>query len=157
MSWKAEVNTYSDSADTWTGNALRFDTAEEAKHYGDNLFSRWTAVRHVRVVHSPDPVNYRWDRTNHRAEELALGPPPPVEPNRLKKGTKIRTHDGDLGTIEDNKMGISRLMRINDDLGSAYVARLKAAEIDGVWRPVVPSKAQARALRTVAQQMGKLI
>jgi hypothetical protein len=156
MSWKAEVNTYSDSADTWTGNALRFATPEEAKHYGDNLFSRWTAVKHVRVVESTDQANYTWDRTNHRAVSMAEAPPRPIEPNRLKKGAVIRTHDGDIGEIADNKLGIIRVMRINGEVGSAYVDRIKAAFVDGRWHPVAPSQAQARKLRVIHKRLADL-
>lgn len=157
MSWKAEVNTYSDASDAWTGNDLRFDTPEEAKHYGDNLFARWTAVKHVRVVASTDPVNYRWDRENHRAEELAVSPPRPVEPNRLKKGTRIKTHDGDDGEIIDNKLGVMRVVSLQGDTGSMYVDRIKAAMIDGRWHPVQPSKAQARTLRTIHKRLSDLL
>lgn len=153
----AQVNTYSDSADTWTSNALRFATPEEAKAYGDDLFSRWMAVQHVRVVEAPgEAANYAWDKVNRRAVTLASAPPRPIEPNRLKKGTTIKTHDGDLGTIEDNKLGVMRTMSINGDTGSAYVDRIKAALVDGNWHPVQPSKAQARVLRVIHTKLGAM-
>jgi hypothetical protein len=55
-SWKVEV--IADSSGTWCSNALRFASREEAKTYGDNLASRWTAVREVRTTPSTDPPNY---------------------------------------------------------------------------------------------------
>lgn len=44
----AEVATGSDPE--FYGNALRFQTAEAAKEYVQDLFCRWTAVRTWRVV-----------------------------------------------------------------------------------------------------------
>ena len=48
--YKVEVNTAGDPEDAWNNNALRFDTEEEAKVYGKDLFMHWTAVKHWRVV-----------------------------------------------------------------------------------------------------------
>lgn len=56
MSYAPEVQT--DSTGKWTGNALRFATEAEAEAYVADLAMRWTLVRDVRVVESPDPVNY---------------------------------------------------------------------------------------------------
>jgi len=39
-----------DGSTTWASNALRFDTVEEAKAYGDNLSGRWMLVDRFRVV-----------------------------------------------------------------------------------------------------------
>jgi hypothetical protein len=66
ISYKPEV--IADSSGTWTGNALRFGTEQEARDYADELSCRWTAVREFRVIPSEDPVNYRW--TGDRAEPL---------------------------------------------------------------------------------------
>lgn len=49
-----------DSSGKWVGNALRFETFEEAERNVRNLYSRWTLVRETRVVESSDPANYRW-------------------------------------------------------------------------------------------------
>ncbi len=57
ISWKCEVKTACD--DSWIGNAMRFATYDEAKAYGNDLYSRWTAVEQKQIVPSSDPVNYR--------------------------------------------------------------------------------------------------
>jgi len=46
--FKAEV--IADSSGEWVGNALTFDTREQAETYARDLFARWTAVREWRVV-----------------------------------------------------------------------------------------------------------
>ena len=46
--FKAEV--IADNSGTWVGNALTFETHEEAEKYVIDLYSRWTAVRKWRVV-----------------------------------------------------------------------------------------------------------
>jgi len=67
MSYKPEV--IADQTNTWCGNALRFQTKEEAEQYVADLASRWFAVRSTRVVESDEPVNYRIN--NHgRAEPV---------------------------------------------------------------------------------------
>lgn len=58
ISYKCEVKTAGDS--DWVSNSLRFATREEAEAYGNDLFSRWTAVEQKQVVPSSDPINYRW-------------------------------------------------------------------------------------------------
>lgn len=57
-SWKPEV--IADSSGQWTGNGLRFATAEEALSYAEDLMMRWLAVREIRTTLCEDPVNYRW-------------------------------------------------------------------------------------------------
>lgn len=157
MSWKAEVNTYSDSSDTWTSNALRFATVEEATAYANNLFSRWTAVRHVRTVEAPgEPITHKWDKLNHRAESLASSPIPPIEPNAVKRGTRLRMNDGSEGEMRDSKMGVIRLIAVGSDLGSAYVWTATHAFIDNMWRPIELSKAQARLRRDIEKGMNDL-
>ena len=58
MSFKPEVQT--DSSGCWYGNALRFETREEALANVLDLFGRWALVRGTRVVESDEPVNYRY-------------------------------------------------------------------------------------------------
>jgi len=58
MSWKPEVQ--ADNTGTWAGNALRFETKEEAEKQVRDLANRWFLVRETRVVESGDPVNYRY-------------------------------------------------------------------------------------------------
>lgn len=66
VSYKPEVQ--ADDTGTWTGNALRFATKEEAETYVSDLQARWMLVRATRVVQSEDPVNYRW--TDHGIEAI---------------------------------------------------------------------------------------
>lgn len=58
MSWKPEVQVSNETQ--WCGNALRFETKQEAELNVYELMCRWTAVRATRVVESTDPVNYKW-------------------------------------------------------------------------------------------------
>ena len=154
MSWKPEVTT---DGTSWAGNALRFETEAEAKSYSNDLFMRWTSVRDTRCVELPEePVTHRWDHVNHRLEELARPPLQPIEPNALKRGTRIKTHDGDQGEVIDNKRGIRRIVSLQGETGSIYVDRIKCALIDGWWHPVVPSKAQARKLRAIHTALADL-
>jgi hypothetical protein len=156
VSWKAEVTT---DGHSWAGNALRFGTPEEAKGYASDLFMRWTSVRDTRVVHVEEPVTHAW-RTERdqgsRLEELASSPPQPVEPNSLRAGTVIKTHDGDHGEIRDNKRGIRRIADLNGECGSIYVDRIKCALIGGRWHPVVPSKDQQRRLKSIHKALSDL-
>lgn len=57
MSFAPEVST--DSTGKFAGNALRFETREEAQEWVTDLSYRWILVRDTRVVESTDPVNYR--------------------------------------------------------------------------------------------------
>lgn len=59
MSWKPEVKTINDD-DKFYGNALRFETKEEAEKNVADLRSRWLLVTETRVVESDEPVNYKW-------------------------------------------------------------------------------------------------
>lgn len=63
MSWKNEV--IADSSGQWVTNALRFATEREARDYGANLYSRWTAVREYRATECDDPVNYTADESGN--------------------------------------------------------------------------------------------
>ena len=58
MSFAPEV--IADSSGKWCGNALRFETREEAEENVQDLMMRWMLVRETRVVESSDPVNYRY-------------------------------------------------------------------------------------------------
>lgn len=51
---KFKVEVIADSSGEWVGNGLKFATREEAQHYGEDLFSRWTAVREWRIVESEE-------------------------------------------------------------------------------------------------------
>lgn len=44
------VEVIADNSGKYVGNALRFDTVDEAKAYGLDLFMRWTLVRSWRVI-----------------------------------------------------------------------------------------------------------
>jgi hypothetical protein len=57
-SFKPEVQTGGGS--TWSGNALRFATRQEAETYVADLFSRWTMVSNTRVIESDDAVTHQW-------------------------------------------------------------------------------------------------
>jgi len=54
-SWAPQV--IADSTGTWSGNALRFASENEAIEWAQGLFMRWTAVREWRVVPSNDEPN----------------------------------------------------------------------------------------------------
>ena len=55
MSFRPEV--IADSTGQWSGNALRFETREEAEGWVASLRRRWLLVEDTRVVESDDPVN----------------------------------------------------------------------------------------------------
>jgi hypothetical protein len=59
-SWAPEV--IADGSGVWCGNALRFETFEEAHANVQDLSWRWMLVRDTRVVPSKDPVNYRYGK-----------------------------------------------------------------------------------------------
>jgi hypothetical protein len=65
MSWKAEIIV--DDSGEWEGDALRFETEQEALAYARDLEFRWSAVRAKRIVKSEEPVNYRWTADSVRA------------------------------------------------------------------------------------------
>lgn len=54
-SFKVGVKTGNDT--DWSYNALRFKTEAEAQRYGEDLFSRWTAVKEFAVHPSEDAPN----------------------------------------------------------------------------------------------------
>jgi len=67
MSWKPEVQT--DDTGKWYGNALRFNTMQEALDNARDLMTRWFAVRDYRATECNDPVNYQY--VNHELKEVA--------------------------------------------------------------------------------------
>ena len=56
MSWKVEV--IADDSGQWCGNAVRFETREEARFAAEDLALRWILVRDYRETESDDPANY---------------------------------------------------------------------------------------------------
>lgn len=70
MSWKPEVKTGNDNE--WYGNALAFETKEEAEYSARELMNRWMLVVDCRAVESDEPVNYRIDFEKH--ELVAVKP-----------------------------------------------------------------------------------
>jgi hypothetical protein len=54
-SWAVEV--IADDSGTWAGNGMRYPSEVSAWWAAKSLATRWTLVREVRVVESPDPVN----------------------------------------------------------------------------------------------------
>jgi hypothetical protein len=64
-SWYPEV--VADSSGTWLGNALRFQTKEEAEASASDLQTRWILVTRTRAMPSDDQINYRWDFANRRS------------------------------------------------------------------------------------------
>ena len=58
MSFKPEVQV--NGRPEWCGNALRFETREEAEANVLNPMQRWLLVTDTRVVESDEPVAHRW-------------------------------------------------------------------------------------------------
>ena len=56
MRFRYQVKTFSCADGVFTGNAVDFDTAEEATEAVKDLFQRWTAVEFWRVLDSDDNV-----------------------------------------------------------------------------------------------------
>lgn len=56
MSFRPEV--FVDGA--WCGNALLFETREEAEKYCADLACRWTLVRETRAVERTEPATHEW-------------------------------------------------------------------------------------------------
>jgi hypothetical protein len=54
--FRYQVNTYGDRDGVFTGNAVTFETADDAKAAAQDLFSRWTAVEFWRVLDAQDSV-----------------------------------------------------------------------------------------------------
>ena len=47
---KYKVEVIADNSGKWSGNALTFETVDEAELYAIDLYARWTAVRQMRVL-----------------------------------------------------------------------------------------------------------
>lgn len=45
-----KVDVIADDSGKWAGNALRFETVEEAEAYAIDLYGRWILVREWRIV-----------------------------------------------------------------------------------------------------------
>ena len=58
MSYAAFVNTAGDAVGVYNTNGMRFATEDEAVAYGQDLSSRWTALRVMEVRETDEPVNY---------------------------------------------------------------------------------------------------
>jgi hypothetical protein len=61
MQYKVEVLV---GNDPWCGNQLTFDTIEKAKKYGNDLFSRWLAVKDWHVIDNNNTVVYTTEETS---------------------------------------------------------------------------------------------
>jgi hypothetical protein len=57
MSWKPQVLVDGE----WSGNALVFETKEEAERWGRDLLMRWIIPTDSRAVESTETPNYRCD------------------------------------------------------------------------------------------------
>ncbi len=66
MSWKPQV--FLASENKWCGNALVFETEEEACQNASDLLMRWFVPTDSRAIESTDPVNYRY--INRQLERL---------------------------------------------------------------------------------------
>lgn len=51
----------------WIGNVRRFSTREEAAKYSVNLSTRWGSVEKIKILHTNDTVNFRWDDATRSA------------------------------------------------------------------------------------------
>ena len=56
MKYRVQVNTYGDPEDSWAGNAITHASRAQAKIAAEDLASRWTAVKHWRVIDQNDKV-----------------------------------------------------------------------------------------------------
>ena len=66
MPWKVEVLT----SGSWSSNALRFATQDEAVASGRALLARWLVPEASRATESTDPVNYRFEDGSDVREEV---------------------------------------------------------------------------------------
>lgn len=68
MSWKPQV--FVKSENKWCGNALVFETREEAEQNASDLLMRWFVPTDSRAIESTDPVNYRY--MNRQLQAIAV-------------------------------------------------------------------------------------
>lgn len=68
MSWKPQV--FIQSENKWCGNALVFETREEAEQNASDLLMRWFVPTDSRAIESTDPVNYRY--VDHTLRAVAV-------------------------------------------------------------------------------------
>jgi hypothetical protein len=59
MSWKPMVETVNEPGKFY-GNALAFETKDEAERNARDLMGRWLLVTDCRADESTEPVNYRY-------------------------------------------------------------------------------------------------
>jgi hypothetical protein len=71
-SFKPEVRV--GRSETWSGNAVRTATREEAEHYVRDLCMRWTSTSDWRVIESDDPVSAIWLKGENRLQFLPKEP-----------------------------------------------------------------------------------
>jgi hypothetical protein len=76
-SFAPQVRTGSDPK--FYGNALRFETKEEAQGNVDHLAGRWLAVTETRVVETDDPITHVWESPGNRAAARDLRRPFPLK------------------------------------------------------------------------------
>lgn len=70
MSYKVEIQVSGET--TWTGNALRFATKQEAETYAKDLARRWFLVKEWRIAESNEVVNYCLNNDGSLEPVLAL-------------------------------------------------------------------------------------
>lgn len=54
---KYKVWVIADSSGKWCTNSLEFDTEEQARAYGQDLYARWTAVREWQALPTDQDPN----------------------------------------------------------------------------------------------------
>jgi len=66
------LKVYVDTGESvWSTNGLEFDSYEKAREYGDDLWSRWTAVRKFAVVQVPRTDFYE-HLTSEQIEQMKV-------------------------------------------------------------------------------------
>jgi len=56
--FKVFVNTHGDPEDSWSTNAIKYGSVEEATEAAKDLFMRWTAVKFWRVMDADKQTVY---------------------------------------------------------------------------------------------------
>lgn len=85
-------------------------------------------------------------------ESKATKVPDFVWANDVKRGVRVRLDNGWEARIEDNKKGNTRLATVYGnytEMGSVYTKDIKEVQINGMWRPVKLSDAQAKAAKRI--------
>jgi len=55
--YRYEVNTYGDPEGSYAGNMVRYDNVPDCEAGARDLYARWTAVKHWRVIDDMDKVH----------------------------------------------------------------------------------------------------